>query len=85
MKFSSFLNDSFRAFFLKTRCSRTHHKPDITNTLLAVNMYSNFQMQYGLDEEYDLGREVSLEKKCEVWFESCSIRYWIGIRRIGTI
>jgi hypothetical protein len=37
-------------------CRRTHDKPDITNTLLAVNMYSNFEMQYGLDDEYDCGK-----------------------------
>lgn len=37
-------------------CHRTHNKPHITNTLLAVNMYSNFEMQYGLDDEYDFGR-----------------------------
>jgi hypothetical protein len=42
--------------FFFHRCHRTHNKPDITNTLLAVNMYSNFEMQYGLDDEYDLGR-----------------------------
>ncbi|UJR35618.1 hypothetical protein I4U23_028368 [Adineta vaga] len=53
-------------FYLKTgvcrygeRCRRTHPKSDITNTLLAVNMYSNFEMQYGLDEEYDL--DIGLE------------------------
>jgi len=39
-------------------CHRTHNKPDITNTLLAVNMYSNFEMQYGLDDEYDLGGKL---------------------------
>ncbi len=44
-----------RFFFIS--CHRTHNKPDITNTLLAVNMYSNFEMQYGLDDEYDLGRK----------------------------
>jgi hypothetical protein len=42
--------------FVFLSCRRTHNKPDITNTLLAVNMYSNFEMQYGLDEEYDLGK-----------------------------
>ncbi|CAF0945682.1 unnamed protein product [Adineta steineri] len=54
------------SFYLKTgvcryneRCRRTHNKPDITDTLLAVNMYSNFEMQYGLDEEYDL--DIGLE------------------------
>ncbi|CAF1145886.1 unnamed protein product [Adineta ricciae] len=54
------------AFYSKTgvcrygeRCRRAHPKADITNTLLAVNMYSNFEMQYGLDEEYDL--DIGLE------------------------
>ncbi|CAF0759050.1 unnamed protein product [Rotaria sordida] len=54
------------SFYLKTgvcryneRCRRTHNKPDITNTLLAVNMYSNFEMQYGLDDEYDC--DIGLE------------------------
>ncbi|CAF2760138.1 unnamed protein product [Rotaria sp. Silwood2] len=54
------------SFYLKTgvcryneRCHRTHNKPDITNTLLAVNMYSNFEMQYGLDDEYDF--DIGLE------------------------
>jgi hypothetical protein len=59
-------NERFVLFFLiscfdhlfSSSCHRTHNKPDITNTLLAVNMYSNFEMQYGLDEEYDLGRKL---------------------------
>ena len=47
----------FRLIFLSLySCHRTHTRPDITNTLLAVNMYSNFEMQYGLDTEYDFGR-----------------------------
>ncbi|CAF2078967.1 unnamed protein product [Rotaria magnacalcarata] len=41
------------------RCHRTHSRPDITNTLLAMNMYSNFEMQYGLDNEYDF--DIGLE------------------------
>ena len=45
---SDFQNDHFS-------CHRTHEKPGITKTLLAMNMYSNFEMQFGLDDEFDYG------------------------------
>lgn len=43
-------------------------------------MYSNFEMQYGLDDEYDLGKDIELihrRRKNNV----CIIfsRYWFGI------
>ncbi|CAF0864041.1 unnamed protein product [Didymodactylos carnosus] len=54
------------SFFLKTgvckyneRCSRFHDRPDVSNTILLLNMYSNFEMQYGLDDEYDA--DIGLE------------------------
>ena len=69
---------------LSSSCHRVHEKPDITNTLLALNMYSNFEMQYGLDDEYDAGRY------CPRWVSFtggffCFLRYWLRIRRIRTV
>ena len=53
-------NNLINILFFFHSCHRTHNKPDITNTLLAVNMYSNFEMQYGLDDEYDFGRFINI-------------------------
>lgn len=68
-------------------CHRTHEKPGITNTLLAKNMYSNFQIQYSLDNEFDFGsnlfEEFQWQQTRSTFF--CSFRHRIRIWRNRTL
>ena len=63
-------------------CHRTHQKPDFTNTLLAVNMYSNFEIQFGLNDEYDSGTLMNERSITEVVHTNLDFRHRFGIRRI---
>lgn len=56
------------SFFLKTgccrfgdRCSRTHPKPDISNTILIKGMYSHFSIEQSNCDDYDADCNLEYE------------------------